>query len=259
MDCPDKMAPIHPVFGISFSFHGACDYICQVINQHRCMRRIYRFLMYVLTVFFISSWAGCSPKPEGFKIRTGDILFRGAAGANLSQAIDKVTQTGQATHYSHMGIAEVAPDGIYVLNSEPEHGVYRQPLDSFLHPDGEKSEVVAYRLKSPFRRFIPEAMKRAEQLLGQPYNYTYILPDTGYYCSEFVYTIFAPDSVFKLNPMTFKDPKTGQFDSTWIAHYRKLGVAIPEGEPGCNPNGMAASDKLERLGEVTRNNTETNN
>ncbi|GET35069.1 hypothetical protein PbJCM13498_39320 [Prolixibacter bellariivorans] len=223
------------------------------------MRTTYRFLMYVLTLVFISGWAGCKPKQNEVELRTGDILFRGAADANLSQAIDKVTQTGKATHFSHMGIAEVGPDGIYVLNSEPKHGVFRQPLDSFLHPDGEKSEVVAYRLKAPFRQFIPEAMKRAEQLLGQPYNYTYILPDTGYYCSEFVYTIFASDSVFKLNPMTFKNPKTGQFDSTWVAHYQKLGIGIPEGKPGCNPNGMAASDKLERLGKVELNNAETNN
>lgn len=217
------------------------------------MRTTYRFLMYVLMLLFISGWTGCKSKQEHVGLRTGDILFRGAADANLSQAIDKVTQTGQATHFSHMGIAEVATDGVYVLNSEPEHGVFRQPLDSFLHPDGEKAEVVAYRLKAPFRKFIPEAMKRAEQLIGQPYNYSYILPDTGYYCSEFVYTIFAPDSVFKLNPMTFKNPQTGQFDSTWVAHYKKLGISIPEGKPGCNPNGMAASDKLERLGEIKNN------
>jgi hypothetical protein len=216
------------------------------------MRTNYRFLMYVLTLLLLSGWSGCRSKHDGVALRSGDILFRGAADGSLSQAIDKVTQTGEATHFSHMGIAEVAPDGIYVLNSEPKHGVFREPLDSFLHPDGEKSEVVAYRLKAPFRKFIPEAMKRAHRLLGQPYNYTYVLPDTGYYCSEFVYTLFARDSVFRLKPMTFKNPKTGEFDSTWVAHYQKLGMAVPEGKPGCNPNGMAASDKLERLGVVTR-------
>ncbi|GET28325.1 YiiX/YebB-like N1pC/P60 family cysteine hydrolase [Prolixibacter sp. SD074] len=158
-----------------------------------------------------------------------------------------------------MGITKVTSDGIYVLNSEPKYGVIRQPLDSFLHPEGERAEVVAYRLKAPFRKSIPEAMKRAHQLIGQPYNYSYILPDTGYYCSEFVYTVFAPDSVFKLNPMTFKNPQTGQFDSTWVAHYQKLGIGIPEGKTGCNPNGMAASDKLERLGEVKLSNVKATN
>lgn len=214
------------------------------------MRLIHRSLMYILTLLFVGNWAGCRPEQNGIKLQTGDILFRGAADGNLSQAIDQVTQTGKATHFSHMGIVEVTSDSIYVLNSEPEHGVVRQPLDSFLHPEGEKAEVVAYRLREPYRKFVSEAMKRAQKLLGQPYNYSYILPDTGYYCSEFVYTIFAPDSVFRLNPMTFKNPRTGKFDSTWVAHYQKLGIDIPEGEPGCNPNGMAASDKLERLGVV---------
>ena len=61
--------------------------------------------------------------------------------------------------------------------------------------------------------------------------------------------MFEKDALFELNPMTFIDPATGEFDKTWIAHYRKLGIPIPEGEPGCNPNGLAASDKLEFLGQ----------
>jgi hypothetical protein len=48
--------------------------------------------------------------------------------------------------------------------------------------------------------------------------------------------------------MTFKDPATGGYYPGWVDYYAKLGVAIPEGEPGCNPNGMAASAKLECLG-----------
>jgi hypothetical protein len=29
-----------------------------------------------------------------------------------------------------------------------------------------------------------------------------------------------------------------------------MGLEIPEGQPGCNPNGMAASGKLKKLGEI---------
>jgi len=214
------------------------------------MRTIYRILMSVMTLVFICGWGGCRQEQTRVELRSGDILFRGAADGNLSQAIDQVTQTGEATHFSHMGIAEITTGGVFVLHAAPELGVCRQPLDSFLNPEGEKAHVVAYRLKQPYRNSIAAALKRAHQLLGQPYNYSYILPDTGYYCSEFVYTVFAPDSIFKLNPMTFKNPDTGKFDSTWVVHYQKLGIDIPEGKQGCNPNGMAASDKLERLGEI---------
>jgi len=53
-----------------------------------------------------------------------------------------------------------------------------------------------------------------------------------------------------MNPMTFKDPKTGNFYPTWVEYYQKMGLEVPEGMPGCNPNGLAASEKLERLGSL---------
>jgi hypothetical protein len=75
-----------------------------------------------------------------------------------------------------------------------------------------------------------------------------VLSDTSHYCSEFIYLAFEKDSIFALSPMTFKNPVTGEFDTTWVKHYQKLNMEIPEGFPGCNPNGMAASAKLFYVG-----------
>lgn len=184
------------------------------------------------------------------KLEAGDLLFRGVASGNLSKAIDEVTQTGAETHFSHMGLVEKRGDSIFVLHASPEGGTCRVSLSEFLHPEGDPVEVVAYRLKEKWQRAIPAALERAEKMLGKPYNNHYMLADTAYYCADFVYQAFATDSVFELNPMTFKDPRTGEFSAGWVDHYGKLGMAIPEGFPGCNPNGMAASGKLERLGIV---------
>ena len=87
-------------------------------------------------------------------------------------------------------------------------------------------------------------------MLGKPYNYSYILSDTAYYCSDFVYHSFEKDSIFEMNPMTFKNPGETEFNSGWIAFYKNQNLEIPEGEPGCNPNGMAASEKLEPIGSL---------
>lgn len=184
------------------------------------------------------------------KLRSGDLLFRGAASGNLSKAIDEVTQTERETHFSHMGLVERKDDKIFVLHASPEGGTCRVLLREFLHPEGDPVEVVAYRLKDPWQKTIPAALERAEKMLGKSYNNHYLLVDTAYYCSDFVYRAFIADSVFELRPMTFKDPQTGEFSQAWVEHYGKLGMEIPEGLPGCNPNGMAASDKLERLGIV---------
>ncbi|MEL7586775.1 MAG: YiiX/YebB-like N1pC/P60 family cysteine hydrolase [Prolixibacteraceae bacterium] len=194
----------------------------------------------------MSGSSECQP----VKLKPGDLLFRGATSGKLSQAIDQVTQTGIETHFSHMGLVEVRNGSIFVLHASPEDGTCRISLHEFLHPEGEPVEVVAYRLKQRWQKAVPAALSQAESMLGKPYNNHYMLVDTAYYCSDFVYRAFAADSVFELDPMTFKDPRTGRFSPGWVEHYRKLGMEIPEGLPGCNPNGMAASSKLERLGIV---------
>lgn len=194
-------------------------------------------------------FACTQPEPK-IKLQSGDILFRGTTSGNISEAIDKVTQTSAETHFSHVGLVEVTDNGIVVLHASPQAGTCVISLDEFLHPEGDSITVTAYRLKNEWQKTIPAALTKAKHLLGKPYNFSYIQSDTAHYCSEFVYLAFAADSVFSLEPMTFKDPKTEDFFPTWVEYYQKMGLEIPEGQPGCNPNGMAASGKLERLGEI---------
>jgi len=194
--------------------------------------------------------SACTYLQPKIKLQSGDILFRGLSSEQLSTAIDKVTQTSAETHFSHMGLVEVADSEIFVLHASPDGGTCRIRLTEFLHPKGDSVIVVGYRLKSEWQKTIPAAIQKAHQMLGKSYNSSYILSDTAHYCSEFVYLAFAADSVFELNPMTFKDPKTGDFFPTWVEYYQKMGLKIPEGLQGCNPNGLAASPKLERLGEI---------
>lgn len=187
-------------------------------------------------------------------LQTGDLLFRESAASSLSQAIDAVTQTDKATHFSHMGLVEKVGDSIFVLHAAPEGGSCKIALQEFIYPKEDSiykpRKVVAYRLQARYRKAIPTAIQKAKSMLGKPYNYSYVMNDSSYYCSGFVYRAFEKDSIFKLNPMTFKNPDTGEFNQSWIEFYQDLGMEVPEGKPGCNPNGMAASDKLEKLGLV---------
>jgi len=204
----------------------------------------------ILLFLSIAGLFACTSTEPQIKLHTGDILFREKSSENISEAIDQVTQTSGATHFSHVGLVEVTDTGVVVLHAYPEDGTCMVSLNGFLHPKGDSVTVIAYRLKKDWQKAIPAAVKKAHQMLGKPYNFSYIMSDTAHYCSEFIYLAFAADSVFKLEPMTFKDPKTGNFSAAWIDYYQKMGVEIPEGKPGCNPNGLAASNKLERLGKI---------
>jgi hypothetical protein len=185
-------------------------------------------------------------------LRSGDLLFMIHPNCNLSQAIDQATQTGKRTHFSHIGIVEREGEVIRVYHSSPKRGVCCETLEQYLHPDDCNISVAVYRLKEEYLNTIPKAIESARQYLGISYNHSFIHEDHGYYCSEFIYKIFAPDEIFNLYSMTFKDPVNGEFIPAWVEYYRQLDISIPEGRPGCNPNGIAASDKLELLGELKK-------
>ncbi|WP_372774874.1 YiiX/YebB-like N1pC/P60 family cysteine hydrolase [Mangrovibacterium sp.] len=191
----------------------------------------------------------CTIQKKGIQVKSGDLLFQGADSTSLSDAIDKVTQTCDDTHFSHVGLVEVADDGrIFVLHANTYSGTCRVSLQQFLDAEDASVQTVVYRLKEPWQKTIPAAIAAAKKMLDRPYNFSYILSDSSHYCSEFVFKAFESDSVFELNPMTFKDPETSDFYPTWTNYYAKMGIDVPEGEPGCNPNGMAVSPKLERIG-----------
>lgn len=182
-------------------------------------------------------------------LKNGDLLFVGNSSGNLSKAIDEVTKTTKSTNFSHIALVEKSGKDIWVLHAAPENGSERIKWDQFIdYARKDSSEIVVYRIKKEFKPDFENAISEAKKMLGKPYNFTYILSDSAYYCSDFVYHSFEKDSIFEMNPMTFKNPETEEFHPTWIEFYQKQNLEIPEGEPGCNPNGMAASDKLDWIG-----------
>ena len=184
----------------------------------------------------------CTNRPQ---IKSGDIVFRGALDSNLSEAINDVTQTEKSTNYTHIGICDVVDGSVVVYHSDLDKGVIKEPLEVFISSEDTVSfNVDLYRIKSIKSNQIENAIAIAKSLIGNPYNTTYILEDKGYYCSEYIYELFKNDSVFTLEPMSFKNSETNTFHKGWITHYKNLGISIPEGKLGCNPNGMANSNAL---------------
>jgi len=211
----------------------------------------YKFRLILLFLSLAGLFA-CTHSETRIKLQSADLLFREKSSENISEAIDQVTQTSGETHFSHVGLVEVTDTGIVVLHAYPKGGTCIVSVSEFLHPKGDSVRVIAYRLKEDWQKAIPAAIQKAHSMLGKPYNFSYVLSDTTHYCSEFIYLAFTADSVFKLEPMTFKDPKTGNFPAAWVEYYQKMGIEIPEGKPGCNPNALAASNKLNRLDQITQ-------
>jgi len=212
------------------------------------MKKIIRNRIY--TIFALFLLTGCKTYNTSI-LENGDLLFVPAADSGLSGAIDNVTQTEKKTSYDHIGIVKRESAKIYVLHAAPKGGSQKQNLNSFIKEQiksGQRIDV--YRLKSEFRFSIPNSVAKAETLVGKPYNFNYILDENSYYCSDFVERSFRDFRIFQLEPMTFIDPKTGKTNAFWEKFYKEKHLEVPEGKPGCNPNGLAASGKLEKIGEL---------
>lgn len=184
-------------------------------------------------------------------LRSGDLIFVGAEKDNLSGAINRVTQKKDSIAFDHIGIVEKKGDAIFVLHASSKQGSVEENIREFYRTEKTAdNKIMVYRLKDSFQHAIPAALVAARQMLGKPYNWTYILSENSYYCSDFIERSFRKDHIFALEPMTFINPKTGEIDDFWIDFYKKQHLDVPEGKPGCNPNGLAASDKLVLLGNL---------
>jgi len=211
---------------------------------------IQKIFLFVFSISLIT--CGCQNSQKGFELEAGDLLFQDLDGSSLSDAIEAVTAEEKPLSFSHVGImVSSEKEGLVVLEAIGDAVQYTS-LDSFLTRSlnmDRMPKVRVARLKKQHQSRIGKAILHGKSLIGLPYDPIYLMSDSTYYCSELIYEMFKHSGdgseIFKLNPMTFKDAKSGTYHPVWVSYYRKLGVAIPEGEPGCNPNGMSESKEID--------------
>lgn len=209
------------------------------------MQKIFFFLLLMLNCFQ-NAEAQSGQKPE-----EGDFLFLDLDCGGLCDAIEAVTEGVNGRDFSHLGIIHLKNDSVFVLEAMG-NSVQLTYLNHFL--SYTKKPALQARLKPEFRKLIPAAVAFGLSQLGKPYDDAF-LPDNGkYYCSELVYDAFLEANqrrpFFQLEPMTFRRPGSRDFFPVWQEYYAKLGIAVPEGLPGCNPGRISRSSQLEVLGNI---------
>ncbi len=182
--------------------------------------------------------------------RTGDLLFQRTASEQMSDAIEAATQRDTAVTFTHVGIVEAAADGVFVIEAT-DTSVRRTPFDDFLarsaRRGGEPIAAVG-RLRSADKATADRILRRAHARLGLPYDNEF-LPDNGkLYCSELVWEccVAADEKTHLLGcyPMTFR-AADGRLPAYWAEHFAALGMPVPEGVTGTNPNDMARDPAVE--------------
>ena len=157
-------------------------------------------------------------------LETGDLIFV-SENTEMGQAIQ--ASTG---NYSHVAIFL---DGS-IYHATVEGGVLAQSPEDFF--EAEK----VYDLYRYAAIDCPEVKKRAESLLGAPYNASFYPDGDGYYCSQFIAELLP---IFETISMKFGDEEE-EISPFWLDYYKELGLAVPLDQPGTNPSQLAQSPLL---------------
>lgn len=196
---------------------------------------------------------GAASFANAFELKTGDLVFQAGPGSDFERAISSATSGRKNIPFTHVGVAERGPDGVFVWEAAPQGGVKRTPIRIFLAEAAVwngKPAVEAFRLKRRYRALIPAAMARIRALEGLPYDFLFLPDNDAYYCSELVQASFLDGSgsfLFSSVPMSFSDKETGQVSPLWVSYFSARGAAVPEGMPGTNPGDMSKSGVLKSV------------
>lgn len=204
------------------------------------------FLLVILLLAF-----GCGRQAD--RLRSGDLIFVGlpldykAEPDSMAAAISSATSVEGALNLIHVAMAEVEADSVWIIDATIAHGVDRHPLDTFLADftlrDGSYPEFIVKRVKGADAS---AAIERAKAFCGQAYDLRFLPDNEDLYCTELVQNCYLDASgnpLFESEPMNFK-ASDGTMPPYWEWLFGKLGMAVPQGLPGTNPQRMAESALL---------------
>lgn len=218
---------------------------------------------------------------EGYSPLPGDLLFTLSGTSEMSGAISSATahkdgaleggidrtegEDPRQDDFDHVGIFAFIDGKPAVIEATPKKGVVATPMEEFMEEAREDGGgVVVKRLrenclagkeasypkqcnaKIDSEIDLDECVQRAEEMLGLPYDWSYLPGNGKIYCSELVYESFVDRGgrhIFTARPMNFRD-SGGNLPEFWSDLFAKLGEKVPEGIPGTNPNDLARETSL---------------
>jgi len=199
-------------------------------------------------------FSACGSRECPPELRNGDLVFVGlpldydAGDGSMDSAIASATGGEEGVlNLIHVAIAEVRADSVWIIDATIAHGVDRHPLETFLKDftlrDGSYPEFIIKRVEG----VDPDAaVERAKGFCGRGYDVRFLPDNEELYCSELVqlsYLDAEGNPVFPSEPMNFLAPD-GSMPPYWEWLFDQLGMAVPQGIPGTNPQSLSESEFL---------------
>lgn len=192
------------------------------------------------------------------RLRNGDLIFVGlpedyiVENGSMDAAISSATCEDGDLNLIHVAIAEVKADSVWIIDATIAHGVDRHPLDTFLKDftlrDGSYPEFIVKRVRGVDA---DAAVERAKTFCGRGYDVRFLPDNEEMYCSELVQACYLDrdgQPVFNSEPMNWLAPD-GTMPPYWERLFGQLGMSIPQGLPGTNPQMMSRAECLTEVSD----------
>ena len=189
-------------------------------------------------------------------LQNGDLIFvglpvdYGAEADSMNAAISSATGEAGELNLIHVAIVEIKADSTWVIDATIKRGVDRHPLDTFLKDftlrDGSYPEFIYKRVQGIDA---DAAVERAKSLCGREYDVRFLPENEALYCTELVQACYLDNQgnpIFQSEPMNWLAPD-GTMPPYWERLFHGLGMDVPQGVPGTNPQKMSQSPYLKKL------------
>ncbi|WP_157945069.1 YiiX/YebB-like N1pC/P60 family cysteine hydrolase [Apilactobacillus quenuiae] len=171
-------------------------------------------------------------------MKNGDLLFVRSRQNQFEKMI--ANSTSQKYNYVHVGIYI---DG-NVIHATSKYGCIKQSLNKFIQT--QAASIDNFRVIDNQIDF--QLIKNnANQMIGLPYNHSFLQTSSGLYCSELITEVFKDYHIFHLAKLQFGNEKQIAY---WKRYYHKLDMKLPVNELGSSPNSLIDSAKLNFIKKI---------
>lgn len=173
------------------------------------------------------------------RLKPADLLFVKTIpndGDEFAAAISESTGA-----YSHVAIVTSETT---IIHATLKYGVIEETLADFL---SEHTQVECFRMLDIDA---PTVVVEAKKHLVKPYNNSFYPDADGFYCSQLVVTTFANQIKLPESAMSFGSEEI-LISDYWQAYFDQLGLAVPLGKLGSNPDELATYSGLDYIGMLS--------
>lgn len=166
-------------------------------------------------------------------LRNGDVLLQRSSSSRAP-----FIRRASRSRYSHVGVVEVAPDGVFVL--EAIQPVSRTPLSTWA-ARGVGREVTVLRPRGLAPAALERVVAQARAWVGRPYDARYRWDDGALYCSELVVKAFERGAGVPLG----RRQRLDELALTPAERALAVELGVPADEPLVTPGSLDGDPHLE--------------